>query len=304
MSAVPIQPSQPQNRPRYVVKRTATLKTVDNALNTLDFLGIFGGQVGVRELAEYLGTNKSSTHRLLTTLERHGYVSQDPITGKYQLGMRLFEAGAVVLSQMNLRAAARPHLEMLAEKTGEVVHLAVENGSQCVYVDKVTGPRAIPTASQLGWRKPLYCTGVGKALLAFLPEPRVNQIVRGGPLSALTPNTITDPDRLMAELEEIRGSGVAYDREEIELGLSCVAAPVLGANGRVVAAISVAAPTPRFLGERREHLVGLVRDAAEAISYDLSFPRSQPLPETTSRTSRRSRRAAAASRPPHLDHNS
>ena len=269
---------------------------MDKALNTLDFLAIFGGQAGVRELAEYLGTNKSSTHRLLTTLERHGYVAQDPITGKYQLGMRVFEAGAVVLSQMNLRAAARPHLERLARESGEVVHLAVENGGQCVYVDKVEGPQAISMASQLGWRKPLYCTGVGKAMLAHLPQPRIDQVLRAGQLRPLTPNTVTDPDRLAAELEEVRTTGIAYDREEIEVGLRCVAAPIRGANGRVVAAISVAGPAARFGPERLPRLAQLVGSTAEAISRDLAFAPGQPHHETTTRRPAHHRRRATEAR--------
>ncbi len=236
----------------------------------MSFLGAFGGQVGVRELAEYLGINKSSTHRLLTTLERHGYVAQDPITGKYQLGMRVFEAGATVFNQMSLRVVARPHLERLAESSGEVVHLAVVNGDQCVYVDKVEGPLAIPMASQLGWRKPLYCTGVGKALLAYQPDYRVAQFLREQQLRALTPSTITDPDRLRAELQEIRALGLAHDREEIEVGLRCVAAPVLGANGQVVAAVSVAGPAERYSEDRLPGLGEMVRAAAAAIARDLA----------------------------------
>lgn len=275
---------QPARNP---IKRTATLKTVDKALNTLDFLGVFGGQVGVRELAEYLGINKSSTHRLLTTLERHGYVAQDPITGKYQLGMRIFEAGAVVLSQMSLRAAARPHLERLAQETGEVVHLAVENGDHCVYMDKINGPNAVQTASQLGWRKPLYCTGVGKMLLAHLPDPRIAQILREQELRPLTPNTVTDRSQLLKELEEIRSVGIAFDREEIELGLRCVAAPIVGTNSRVVAAVSVSGPNARFGQAQLPRLIQLVLDTSQVISRDLVFGWSQTRPERPGRAGAR-----------------
>ena len=252
-------------------KPSSTLKTVDKALNTLDFLTAFGGQVGVREMAEYLGINKSSTHRLLTTLERHGYVAQDPITGKYQLGIRMFEAGAVVFTQMELRTTARPHLLRLADVTGEVVHLAVVSGSLCVYVDKVEGPRAIPMASQVGWRKPLYCTGIGKVLLAYLPETLIEQILLEQDLKPLTPNSITDLDQLRAQLVEIRARGVAYDREEIEVGLCCVAAPVLRSNGQLVGAISLAGPAGRFEEEHLPTLAEQVRATAAAVSRDLEM---------------------------------
>lgn len=265
----PTSPSASRLRARGTAKLTSPLKTVDKALNTLDFLAAFGGQVGVRELAEYLGINKSSTHRLLTTLERHDYVAQDPITGKYQLGMRVFQAGAIVFNQMKLRTVARLHLERLAESTGEVVHLAVLNGSRCVYVDKIEGPHAIKMASQLGWRKPLYCTGVGKALMAYLPANRVERILQEEELKPLTPYTITDVPRLLAELSEIRASGVAHDREEIELGLRCVAAPVFGARDQVVAAVSVAGPTAHFVPELLPEMVDRVRSVAEAISLHL-----------------------------------
>ncbi len=133
--------------------QTASLKTVDKALRVLDFLAVFGGQVGVRELDKFLDVNKSSTHRLLTTLESHGYVAKEPHTGKYQMGLRVFELGAVVLNQADLRAVARPYLQRLATSTGEVVHLVVGNRGQCLYIDKLTGDHAIRTGSALGCRR-------------------------------------------------------------------------------------------------------------------------------------------------------
>jgi len=245
------------------------LKTVAKALNALDLLAVLGGRVGVRELAECLGVDKSSTHRLLTTLERHGYAAQDPVTGKYQLGMRVFQAGGVLDEQVNLRVLAHPHLERLAEASGEVVHLAVLNGSSCVYVDKVQGPNAITMASQIGWRKPLYCTGVGKVLLAHAPRERYEPILRDQELRALTANTITDLAELRSEIRAIRAGGVAFDREEIEPGLRCVAVPVHGAKGQAVAALSVAGPSDRFGPKQHPRLLQLARDTAEAISRDL-----------------------------------
>lgn len=255
-------------RPRRA-KRTATLKTVDKALNAVDFLAVFGGKVGVRELAEYLSIDKSSMHRLLTTLEQHGYVAQDPITGKYQLGTRVFEVGAVLLNQINLRAAAHAHLERLARETGEGVHLAVESADQCAYVDKIEGEKALRSSSQLGWRQPLHCTALGKVLLAYLPDHRIDHLLRTEELKPLTPYTITDPDRLVAQLSEIRRTGIALDHQEIEVGLCCVAAPIFGTGGQVVGAVSIAGPVQRFGPERLPQLSQLVRRTAKAISRDL-----------------------------------
>ena len=261
--------------PRRVASRqsrrpTPPLKTVEKALTLLDFLTVYGGQLGVRELADYLAIDKSSTHRLLTTLERHGYVAQDPVTGKYQLGIRVFEAGAVVLNQINLRAAARPHLERLVQLSHEVVHLAVPSGSQCVYVDRIAGSLAIPMASQIGWRKPLYCTGVGKAILAHLPSARIEEILRAEVLRPLTPHTIVDPERLRAELERIRQEGIAFDDQEIEPGLRCIAAPIRDAHGEIVAGISVAGPVDRIVVHAPSPLADLVREAATAIEHELA----------------------------------
>ncbi len=264
-------------------KRTATLKTVDKALNAVDLLAVFGGKVGVRELAEYLGTDKSSTHRLLTTLERHGYVAQDSITGKYQLGMRVFEVGSVLLNQMNLRAVAHVHLERLARDTREGAHLAVENADQCAYVDKIEGEDARPTSSQLGWRQPLHCTALGKVLLAYLPDGRMQRILSAEEPKPLTPYTVTDPDQLRAQLSEVRRTGVALDNQEIEVGQFCVAAPVFGADGQVVAAISIAGPVERFGPERLPQLVQSVRHCAESISSDLARSSGQSLPGPAAR---------------------
>lgn len=250
-------------------KRTATLKTVDKALNAVDFLAVFGGKVGVRELAEYLSIDKSSMHRLLTTLEQHGYVAQDPITGKYQLGTRVFEVGAVLLNQINLRAVAHAHLEQLAHETGEGAHLAVENADQCAYVDKIEGEKALRSSSQLGWRQPLHCTALGKVLLAYLPDHRIHHVLRTEELEPLTPYTITDPEQLAAQLSEIRRTGIALDNQEIEVGMFCIAAPILGTGGQVVGAISIAGPVQRFGPDRLPQLIGSVRQTAEAISQDL-----------------------------------
>lgn len=259
-------------------KRTSTLKTVDKALNAVDFLAVFGGKVGVRELAEYLGFDKSSTRRLLTTLERHGYVAQDSVTGKYQLGNRVFEIGAVLLNQMNLRAVTHAHLERLARETGEGAHLAVENAGQCAYVDKIEGESALHTSSHVGWRQPLHCTALGKMLLAYLPDPRIHDVLRTEELKPLTRCTITDRDQLFAQLSEIRRTGIALDYQEIEVGMSCVAAPIFGTGGQVVGAVSFAGPVQRFGPERLPQLIQSVRQCAEAISRDLARSLGQSLP--------------------------
>ncbi|MCC6176645.1 MAG: helix-turn-helix domain-containing protein [Chloroflexi bacterium] len=250
-------------------KLTAPLKTVDKALSIVDFLGVFGGRVGVRELAENLGLGRSVTHRLLLTLERHAYVVQDPHTGKYQLGPRLFEVGAAVHSQLDLRATARPHLRRLADQTGDVVHLAVENGNSCVYLEKIEGRHAIEMGSQVGWRRPLFCTGIGKVLLAFSSADRLERFLGEQAFERLTPHTIADPAGLRVEFAAVRVDGVAYDREEIELGLRCVAAPIWR-NGQVIAGISVAGSSERFGPDRLEWLAQVVRDGAGAIERDLN----------------------------------
>jgi DNA-binding IclR family transcriptional regulator len=228
----------------------------------LDALASFDSAVGVTSLARATGIAKSTAFRLLAILEERALVER--VGNMYALGMHAFELGNRVTycRPRGLRDFALPHLADLHVATKETIHLAVLDGGDVIYIEKLHGPDAAPSPSQIGGRIPAHCSALGKALLAFTPQAwAILQLDQA--LEALTPYTIIDPRLLRAELAEVRGFGYAIDREEAKLGLTCVSAPVLSADGTAIAAISISGRTTRFVPERYARSV---RRAADQIA--------------------------------------
>lgn len=233
----------------------------------LSLLGVFDAdhpELGISDLARLSGLPKSTVHRLAAELVRLRLL--EPAGSRLRLGIRLFELGQLVERQSSLREAALPFMEDLREATGNSVHLAVMEGIEVVYVEilKARGFRALP--SRIGGRLPAHATGVGKAILAFGPPATVTARVEAG-LTRLSPHTIATPGGLARELRTIRADGVSFDRQESDIGIVCVAAPVFGPDGVVRAALSVTGRAER-LDTRR--MAPAVRTAALALSRTLS----------------------------------
>lgn len=217
-------------------------------------------ELSLAELHRRTGIAKPTIHRLLAELDGWDVVERTP-TG-VRLGMRLFELGQLVPRQRGLLEAATPFLTDLFEATHETIHLAVPDGVEVVYVQKLDGSRGPRVPSRVGGRMPMHCTGVGKALLAFGPAERLAAVLDAG-LARIAPRTIVTPGRLGAELAAIRESGVSREREESGVGVTCVAAPILGADGTAVAAISITGWINRLEPDR---LAPAVRTAAIGVS--------------------------------------
>jgi DNA-binding IclR family transcriptional regulator len=224
--------------------------------------------LGVTELARRVGVSKSTAFRLLAILQEWNLVEREG--RRYRLGTRVFELGNQVsfCRPHNLRESAHPFLQDLYEVTHETVHLAVLDGQDVVYVDKVFGKDPVPSPSRIGGRVPAHCAAVGKAILAFADEDIVRAVL-DNPLQTRTRYTTTLPRLLIEELARIRRMGVAFDREEANLGLTCVAAPIFGPEGRSVAAVSISGATGRFQPDRH---VWTVRRGASGISQSLYRP--------------------------------
>jgi IclR family KDG regulon transcriptional repressor len=236
--------------------------SVGKALTLLDALASFDGEVGVTTLARATGIPKSTAFRLLAILEERALVKR--VGSMYVLGMHVFELGNRVTycRPRGLRDFALPHLADMHVLTRETVHLAVLDGGDIVYLEKLHGQDAAPSPSHVGGRIPAHCSALGKVLMAFTPGAwAVPQLDRA--LEARTPYTIVDPRLLATELAAVREVGHAIDREEAKLGLTCVAAPVLAANGPAIAAISISGRTTRFIPER---YAAVVRGAADDIA--------------------------------------
>jgi DNA-binding IclR family transcriptional regulator len=222
--------------------------TVDAAAKALDLLSAFSltePRLSLAALATRTGIPRPTAFRLLTTLEQAGFVSKTG--GEYQLGIKCFVLGNIVGATLDLRERARPHLDALRDTTGETVHLAVLDGWQVLYLERLQSPHPIGfMRSRIGAIVPAYCTSLGKTLLAFKPSEIVGDWLSAEPLKTMTRHTITQPQRLLKELRAIRERGYALDEQEHEIGVRCIAAPVWNHAREVVAAISVAGPADRM----------------------------------------------------------
>lgn len=228
------------------------------------------GTAGVTELATDLELPKSTVYSHLRTLHEHEYIVCED--DAYRIGFRFLDLGEHTRDRMRLYDVARPEVESLAEETGELANLLVEEHGEGVYLFRAEGNQAVNLDTHAGTRVSLHCTSLGKAILAHLPEERVDGILDRRGLPTRTTNTIATREELDAELDAIRERGYAKDNGERFSGLRCVAAPVTDADGRAVAAVSVAGPTSRMKGEAFESEVAeRVRSAANVIELNLTY---------------------------------
>ncbi len=227
-------------------------------------------EMGISALASRLGLAKSTVHRLATTLVEYGMLEQNRESGKYRLGLALFEMGTLVRRKMDVMNEAQTQIHALADLTGETVQLAILDHLSVLYIRVRESRQAVRMSQGLGSRAPAHCTSVGKALLAYQRPETIQQVIDNG-LGRFTPNTITEPQKLLEELASIRQRGYALDDEEIEQGLRCVAAPIRDHSGRVIAAISVAAPVQRMTKKNVQSTIQPVVAAADAISRRLGY---------------------------------
>jgi DNA-binding IclR family transcriptional regulator len=247
------------------------VQVLDRALAILDALSAEGPDLSLGELSDQLDLHKSTTHRLMMVLERHKLIERNSVNGRYRLGLKLFELGTRAVSQLDLRERARPFLERLVVETSETVHLCVLDDSEVVYLDKVEPVRSVRMATSVGRRNPAHCTAVGKAIMAFLSEAQVEEIIRKQGMKAMTANTITSLVELKKELKAVRERGYAIDNEEIEEGVRCVGCVVRNFSGVPLAAISVSAPAFRLTKDKVKGLAQPVVAAATAFSRELGF---------------------------------
>jgi len=253
------------------VGRDPEVRSLTKALDVLTAMGRRRQEMGVTELAAELDLPKSAIHRMLKTLETAGFVDRNPATRRYFLGARLFVLGKVYESTVTLKGLAHPILERLATQQGEAVHLVVPARAEpglpsLILLDQIESNYRLTMTPALGSTTPAHCTAGGKVMLAF-GDPTVLEKLEG-PLPRLTIHTITDVAGLRAELAQIRTVGYAMDREELEIGLTCVAAPLFEAN-QVVGAISVSGPTSRMTPDRFPTLQQAVITVAREITERL-----------------------------------
>ena len=255
----------PAHRPD---RDSGRLSSVSTAIRLMKAFSEEQCEIGISEMAKRLGVAKSTVHRLAVTLVAENLLEQNPDTGKYRLGIALFRLGSLVRRRMDVFNEAKPLLRELREKVNETVHLAVLDGSDIMYVYNHESGQAIRMRSDIGVRKPAYCTAEGQAILAFEQQEIVDRIIGGG-LTARTPQTITDGEQLKKVLQDIRVRGCAIEDEESEVGMRCIAAPLRDDSGEVVAAIGVGGPVSRLSKKTVASFIPFVIETAGAISARL-----------------------------------
>lgn len=250
-------------------RRSVPPQSVERAIAILKAFGENKPERGINELARELDMHKSTVSRLVLALERGGLLSRNPETGGYRLGLELVVLAARVTTHADIRDLARPHLRRLSEQCQETANLSILEDGQVVNLEQaVPVEREMRSVGRVGRRTPPHCTAAGKVLLAYRPRWEVDHLVAGG-LARYTPRTITDPAELLQELEAVRARGYGLAREELEIGLNVVSAPVRDGRERVVAAVSISGPASRLMPETLSSLAEQVVGAALQISREL-----------------------------------
>ncbi len=251
--------------------------TVGKALQVLDMVAAWGRPVRFSDLLDRSPYPKATLYRLLQTLTQQRMLRFDPERQTYAPGLRLVRLAHTAWLQTSLGQVARPHLDALSDKIGETVHLAQLDGGQVLYIDKRNASRPVQMFSEAGKVGPAYCTGVGKAMLAHLQAEEAEQQMQQQSFYRHTPHTITDIDALRDELRVVREQGFAFDREEHEPGIICIAVPILTRAGQVLGGLSVTSTMANSSLKDLEILLPVMRPAAERIAAeaeDWRFPQT------------------------------
>jgi DNA-binding IclR family transcriptional regulator len=230
-----------------------------------------GGEMSAARVAAHLNTSRAAGHRFLSTLRDLGYVEKT-IERRFRLTFKVLELGMRKLEGFEIRHVAYPYMQQAAHAFGETVNLGHWDGRSIVHVDKINSTGILRLDVGIGAVTPAYCTGLGKAVLAFLPAQEFDDYLGAVTLSALTPKTITDPQALRAEIEQIRECGYAVDNEELSLGLRCVGVPIFDYTGRPAYAMSVSAPALRMSDEKIETIQTKLRSLCRQISRQIGAP--------------------------------
>lgn len=257
MTTVPI---VPRNR----------LSSVATAVRVLKAFTSTHSNWGVTDLAAHLGASTSTVHRVLSTLTDEGLLEQEVDTGRYRLGLALFDLVAAVPSQRTLHEAVLLPMTDLRNATSETVQVGILDGRQVVYVERLDSPNALRMFTALGRRNDAHCTGSGKALLAFMPEAALERLLDGWVLSRKTEHTITTRRELMSQLKETRSRGYAENRHESEVGMVSIAAPIRNSAGETIAALSVAGPA-EVIDDRHAQIADAVVTLALSTSRRLGY---------------------------------
>lgn len=243
---------------------------VERALAMLEAVAREPEGLSNAEISRKLQIPKSSASYILRTLETQGYLNRDVLSGKYRVGLKILSLSRGALSGLDVREVALPIMRHLVEKTGLTCHLAILDGPEAVYIEKVEPPGFIRMDTWVGRRMRVHATSVGKALVAYIPQEHLEKIVAGS-MEKRTPKTITTLPRLLKELEKVRTQGYAVDDEENNLGARCVGAPVFNQQGTIEASVGLSGTIGQVNAQTMPRIVEALKDAARHVSMQLGY---------------------------------
>lgn len=246
------------------------IQSLDRGLHILFILAEHRSR-GVTELADDLQVNKSTVFRLLETMEMRGLVQKDEVTAKYRLGIGVLQISDGLIKNLDILGTAKPILKQLTTVTKESSHLCTLTGEKVYIVDQVKSDQVMKVSAAIGQEEPIYCSSVGKSILAHLPEEKLNKIIEETEFIRFTKKTITCKEELMEDLARVRERGYAIDDEELSEGVCCVAAPIFNFKGDVKNSIGISGPTLRLNKENLETYIENVKTAARNISYSMGY---------------------------------
>ncbi len=252
------------------VKRSYNITSVQRCLRLLSLFAEVPDGLSASEVAKKSGLPPSTVHRFLVNLEDAGFLAYSS-AGKYHLGISSFSIGHAATAQLDIRRLSLPYLQALNQKTRETIHLTVRHGLSAIYVEKLDSPEKLRIFSHVGALVPLYCTAVGKIMLAYLPQKELEATLQQIEFRQMTPNTIKNQQELEQHLQRVRKNGYAFDLEEHEAHIRCVAAPIWDPSGAVKASLSLTAPVVRMPLPRLRKLVPLIKEAGLRISQDVGY---------------------------------
>lgn len=247
------------------------VQSVERALSIIEEISKYENGLRITDISNELDLHISTTHRLLNTLIHMGYVHQDPETNKYELTLKLFEIGNRKLTNMDILDVAKPYAEELMKDVNEVVHIVVRDGDEIVYIDKVEANNVISMSSNIGKRSPMYCTSVGKAILAEMSIHDANKILDRTEYIQYTEHTLVNKQEVLNEIIEVQKKGYAVDNEENERGVRCVGSVIFDRDGNAIGAISISGPAFRVKEENMDSLGETVKTYANLISREMGY---------------------------------
>ncbi len=248
---------------------TAQVQSLTRGLSILECLARTEGDHTLTDIAQRVQLPPSTTHRLLATLEKMGYVFQMGELGHWYVGIQAFTVGSSFLANRDFATHSHAYMRRLMEQCGETANLAILDGTEAVFIDQVQCRETMRTIVKLGSRVPLHASGVGKAIFASLPDDQIDALIKVKGLPRITENTITSPETMWASIRVIRQRGWSFDDEEHLPGTRCVAAPIYDEHAEPLGAISLAGPASRLPDDRIKHLGPLVSHIAEEITRRL-----------------------------------